>query len=414
MVVLAVLGSIALFVVIGLNHWRAARRLSSEVHLLASAPRLASQVISEVSLPPVVERYRQLSVRGHEPVRTVRMRHGGTFQTSPKAAPRPIRGEQWFTADPPGFVWSARVRIAPAVWIRARDMSVAGKGAMRVEIDDTITLANARGPRFDQGDALRLLAEMVWFPTALFDQRTVSWSAIDATHARATLRLADVSVSGVFEFGADGLPVGMTAERYNDRGELCAWGGVYHDWRTVEGMRIPFRAEVAWQTTPPFVYARWRVESIAYDRVEQSATSRWAGWAIALELLLGVGAIGGGSALMIGPNGEILPLPVAALADSPFASYFVPGAILFVLLGVAPIVAAVLSIRDSSVAPLMAFAIGAALVVWICVEIAIVGYSNHPPLQLAYLVLGVAIAVIAMAWIREARSARPVQSTDAT
>jgi hypothetical protein len=47
--------------------------------------------------------------------------------------------------------------------------------------------------------------------------------------------------------------------------------------------------------------------------------------AIALELLLGVGAVGGGIALMAGPNGEILPLPVSALGGSPFANYFAPG-----------------------------------------------------------------------------------------
>jgi hypothetical protein len=40
---------------------------------------------------------------------------------------------------------------------------------MRVLLDDTIRLADARGPELDQGSALRLLAEMPWYPTALFD-----------------------------------------------------------------------------------------------------------------------------------------------------------------------------------------------------------------------------------------------------
>ena len=48
--------------------------------------------------------------------------------------------------------------------------------------------------------------------------------------------------------------------------------------------------------------------------------------AIALEVFLGLGAVGGGLALMAGPNGEILPVPVSALSGSPFANYFVPGA----------------------------------------------------------------------------------------
>jgi hypothetical protein len=70
---------------------------------------------------------------------------------------------------------------------------------------------------------------------------------------------------------------------------------------------------------------------------------RWATTAIGLEILLGVGAIGVGIALMAGPHGEILPLPVSALAGSPFADYFVPGAILLTILGVGPLGAAILA-----------------------------------------------------------------------
>ena len=40
---------------------------------------------------------------------------------------------------------------------------------------------------------------------------------------------------------------------------------------------------------------------------------------------------------MAGPNGEILPIPVSALSGSPFANYFVPGAVLFTILGIGPL-----------------------------------------------------------------------------
>jgi hypothetical protein len=156
--------------------------------------------------------------------------------------------------------------MAPGVWIDARDMSVAGEGSMRVLLDDTVTIADARGPEVDQGAALRLLAEMAWYPTSLFDTRSVTWSAIDADHARATLRFGDREVSGVFEFGADGLPLRTSAERFTDKGELRPWGGSYRDWRTVSGMRVPFEAEVTWQLeSGPYTYAHWRIDSMDYD-----------------------------------------------------------------------------------------------------------------------------------------------------
>jgi hypothetical protein len=123
--------------------------------------------------------------------------------------------------------------------------------------------------------------------------------------------------------------------------------------------------------------------------------------AMVLETLLGVGAVGGGIALMAGPHGEILPLPVSALAGSPFADYFAPGVILFVVLGLAPLGAAVAAWQRRPSARFLAFAAGCALLIWLIVEIAIVGYSSHPPLQAIYLGLGVVMTLVAAEWIRQ-------------
>ena len=126
--------------------------------------------------------------------------------------------------------------------------------------------------------------------------------------------------------------------------------------------------------------------------------------AIALEVFLAIGALGGGVALMLGPRGEILPLPVAALAGSPFADDSVPGAILFIVIGLGPLAAAVLTWRRHRLAPLLACATGEALIIWLAVEIAIVGYTNKPPLQAFYLALGVVIVLVGIHWLRLTRS----------
>jgi hypothetical protein len=135
----------------------------------------------------------------------------------------------------------------------------------------------------------------------------------------------------------------------------------------------------------------------------QGPLRRLAKVAMVLEILLGVGAVGGGIALMAGPRGEILPLPMSALAGSPFADYFAPGAILFAVLGLGPLGAAVVAWRRRSTAPFLAFATGCALLIWLVVEIAVVGYSNDPPLQAAYLGLGVVLILVGAVWRRQAR-----------
>ena len=101
---------------------------------------------------------------------------------------------------------------------------------------------------------------------------------------------------------------------------------------------------------------------------------------------------------MLGPRGQIIPLPVSLLKGSPFDTYFVPGLILFCILGLGPLVAATLVWRRNPFAPLAASAVGVALLIWLAAEIAIVGYSNNPPLQPLYLLLGAAITAVGLAW----------------
>jgi hypothetical protein len=127
--------------------------------------------------------------------------------------------------------------------------------------------------------------------------------------------------------------------------------------------------------------------------------SRVAKAAVVLETLLSIGALGGGLVLIIAPRGEIMPLPLSALAGSPFDTYLVPGLILFGVLGLGPLVAARLAWLRHPLAPTAAFVVGVGLLIWVAVEVAVIGYSNEPPLQAIYGILGVAIVLVAFRWL---------------
>jgi hypothetical protein len=127
--------------------------------------------------------------------------------------------------------------------------------------------------------------------------------------------------------------------------------------------------------------------------------TRFAAASLVLEGVLSIGALCGGLVLIVAPRGEIMPLPLSALAGSPFETYLGPGLILFTVLGIGPLIAARLAWIRHPVAPVAAFVVGAALLIWVAVEIAIVGYSNEPPLQATYLVLGALITAVALGWL---------------
>jgi hypothetical protein len=60
---------------------------------------------------------------------------------------------------------------------------------------------------------------------------------------------------------------------------------------------------------------------------------------IGLLSFLGLGALGGGGALILSPSGKLIGgMPLAILHKTPFTDFFIPGVILFVVLGVALII----------------------------------------------------------------------------
>jgi hypothetical protein len=252
---------------------RFSRQVASEAEVLLSRAAEPSPIDRArlAALPPPARRYLETALGARtRAVRTLRLRHGGTFRTSLDGRWFPIRGEQYFAADPPGFVWRGRVAVLPGLWIEARDRSVDGEGQMLVRAESAVTLADSHGPELDQGALLRLLGETMWFPTVLLDGRYVTWTAIDARTAAATLRVAGREVTGHFEFGDDGLPIAVVGERYRDlgggRSVLTPFRGEAADFRKVDGVLVPHRMTAMWEVGGQAVpYARFEVERLEYD-----------------------------------------------------------------------------------------------------------------------------------------------------
>ena len=148
----------------------------------------------------------------------------------------------------------------------------------------------------------------------------------------------------------------------------------------------------------------WTTESTArHPAARRGSTSRrlpgLARLAIVLEILLGIGAVGGGSLFILAPDGHLMGLPLKMLAGTPFHSFLVPGLLLFTFVGVGPILAAAITARQVTVGPLAALAVGVTLMTWITVEMVL--FAGATSLLWAfYLVLGTVIAAVGAAWWR--------------
>jgi len=130
-----------------------------------------------------------------------------------------------------------------------------------------------------------------------------------------------------------------------------------------------------------------------------------------LTVLVGIQAVSGvagGAALVADPSGGILGMPVSTLRQGPFVDFLVPGLILLLVLGVFPAAVAVtLWTRPRWAAAgalerafgehwswIGAGAVGAGLLIWLAVELWMVGPSS---LLVMYAVLGLAIVALALA-----------------
>lgn len=114
---------------------------------------------------------------------------------------------------------------------------------------------------------------------------------------------------------------------------------------------------------------------------------------MACLLFLGISAIGGGGQFLLDPTGDLIGMPVDALADSPFTDFLLPGIILFTVLGLFPLVVVYGLYTKRGWAWPAAIMVGISLIVWIVVQGLIVGFGHW--LQWLYLSLGFVLVLLA-------------------
>lgn len=114
----------------------------------------------------------------------------------------------------------------------------------------------------------------------------------------------------------------------------------------------------------------------------------------ALIFFQAVSGLFGGGALVLDPTGSTLQMPLSLLKGSPFSNYLIPGIILFLVLGIFPSIVFYGLLRGKEWSGLGSVLVSLALIIWIGVEVAMVGYQSEPPLQLIYGLVGIALIIL--------------------
>ncbi|MGD0499440.1 MAG: DUF6544 family protein [Bryobacteraceae bacterium] len=232
------------------------------------APEAPISAVAIAALPPPAARYLAVArVAGKRPPRTVHLRQSGAMRTAPDKGWFPMSAEEWFSLDPPGFIWRGAIRPNPLLRVSAVDRFVDGHGSMQISAWGKVPMGSVSGPETDSGELLRFLVEIVWFP-AFWLSPLVTWQLIDERSARASIRVNGIEVSSMMIFDDGGLPCGIETQRYRTvckRFELTPWRGRCADYREAHGMLVPHQIAVTWGLPQgDFEWLRASIEQIEY------------------------------------------------------------------------------------------------------------------------------------------------------
>lgn len=222
-----------------------------------------------IGLPAPVQRYMQYSgVLGKSWIETVRLKYSGKFRLGIDKPWMSLDATQFYTVNPPGFLWKARFKIAGVPFMTATDTYKNGQSQMLGKVAGLFTVVEGHGEEVDQGTMLRYLQEMTWFPIAYLGDN-IHWRAVDDHTVDVTLFEGQKEVTGRMYFDDMGRLLTFVAERYagaNGNYELKTWSTPITEYAKMNDMMIPVAGIGVWQEpNGDFAYIQVRVSELEYN-----------------------------------------------------------------------------------------------------------------------------------------------------
>lgn len=223
-----------------------------------------------VGLPPPVQRYLMFSgVIGKPHIVTAHVQYKGRFRTAKDKSWMPISASQFYTINPPGFLWKAQFKIAGLPAMFATDTYKSGHSRMHGKLLGLFTVVDGQGETVDQGTMVRYLQEMTWFPTAYLGDN-ITWEAVDDHAADVTLHDSGKTVSGRMYFDDDGRLLTFSAERYgefNGLYKIRTWTTPTTEFDTFCDLQLPSAGMGVWRLPEgDFSYIDVHLTNVEYNQ----------------------------------------------------------------------------------------------------------------------------------------------------
>ncbi|UBF30612.1 hypothetical protein K9N68_36165 (plasmid) [Kovacikia minuta CCNUW1] len=199
-------------------------------------------------LPTPVQRYFFHAIAPGTPLPTVvKLDLGGQFRLAQDKPWLPMQSQEILTRS--GFVWKATIGRGLSQF-QGADYYFRRLGRMQFAILGLVPVVDAHDPDTARSAIGRLVAELMWLPSALLPQQGVQWSAIDNHTIQAQIKVDDEPVTLTFVIDADGRVLESYAPRWGITKD-GSWtsipmGGKCHAEGTFSGFTIPTQVGAGW------------------------------------------------------------------------------------------------------------------------------------------------------------------------
>ncbi|MEP7265025.1 MAG: DUF6544 family protein [Bacteroidota bacterium] len=213
-------------------------------------------------LPTPVQKYfKHVMHEGQPYISNLRMTHNGQFKTGKDKDWINIEGEEYFTADNPGFIWKGKTSL-----FTARDMYISKKGRLVVSVLSLFNVVDAQGEHYDQGELIRWLTESILFPTNFLPGENLQWEAIDSLSSKIIFNYNGQLLFLIVKFNDTGEITEMETKRYMDENNLETWICKADKYKEMNGIIIPTEFEVLWRLAKgDLSYAKFNLKEVAYN-----------------------------------------------------------------------------------------------------------------------------------------------------
>lgn len=247
---------------------REVQELFNDIDIKDEATIIRQEDLAELPLP--VQKWMINSqVVDKEKIKAVRLKQKLMMKTEETKPWLPAEAEQYFSVKEPGFIWKAKVNMAPMVFFTGLDKYYEGKGKMKINVFSLIPVVDSEGKEIDQSTLQRYLAEIIWFPSAALSDY-IEWEELDDFSAKATMSYKGVSASAMFYFNEKGDVINFNTRRYMEKDGkyvLEDWGGVPEEYKEFNGIRIPYKGKVMWRLkTGDFTWLQYEITEVEYNK----------------------------------------------------------------------------------------------------------------------------------------------------